>query len=396
MIRSVLVTDGEQRAALATVRSLGRAGYRVCVCSPRRRSVAGASRYAGFETRTPDPLADPGGFVESVAELVRRLRIDVVLPITEASLRALLPERDRLGVCIPFPGPEAFAAVSDKGRVLAVAKTLGMPVPRSVRLDTWGDAWRARLRDLRYPVVLKPTRSVYDEDGRRFAAGARHASDERRLRELLAAFPPAAYPVLVQERVEGPGLGVFVLLWNGEAVAVFGHRRLRERPPGGGVSVWCESVPVPGPLADASLRLLRALDWNGVAMVEYKTDSRTGTPVLLEINGRFWGSLELAIAAGVDFPRLLLAAALGEPVPPVREYRVGLRARWWWGEVDHVLARLRTPADDLGLPSDAPSRLRAVWDFLTMWRPGTRGLVFRLDDPAPALRDALAWMGRGR
>ncbi len=51
-------------------------------------------------------------------------------------------------------------------------------------------------------------------------------------------------------------------------------------------------------------------------MVEFKADARTGTPYLMEINGRFWGSLQLAIDAGVDFPAILVAAALGAPIPP--------------------------------------------------------------------------------
>ncbi len=109
----------------------------------------------------------------------------------------------------------------------------------------------------------------------------------------------------------GPGVGVFLLLWEGKLRAAFAHRRLREKPPSGGVSVYRESIALDPVLLERSRRLLESFGWQGVAMVEYKIDERTGTPILMEINGRFWGSLQLAVDAGVDFPRLLIECAEG-------------------------------------------------------------------------------------
>jgi predicted ATP-grasp superfamily ATP-dependent carboligase len=111
----------------------------------------------------------------------------------------------------------------------------------------------------------------------------------------------------------------------------------------------------------------------------------------MEVNGRFWGSLQLAIDAGVDFPALLLAAAEGEPVTPVVEYRSGVRSRWWWGDVDHLIARLRRSRDVLALPPDAPSRWRAVRDFLTVHRGVDREEILRRDDPRPFIRETRQW-----
>lgn len=129
-------------------------------------------------------------------------------------------------------------------------------------------------------------------------------------------------------------------------------------------------------------------------MVEYKMDSATGTPYLMEINGRFWGSLQLAIDAGVDFPRLLAGAAGGGDPQPVPGYRTGVRSRWWWGDVDHLLARLRRSPDELSLPPGAPGRLGAVADFIKLWRPGDRNEIFRLTDPLPLLRETTDWFQR--
>jgi hypothetical protein len=115
----------------------------------------------------------------------------------------------------------------------------------------------------------------------------------------------------------------------------------------------------------------------------------------MEINGRFWGSLQLAIDAGVDFPNLLLDAAAGTPRPPVLRWKLGVRSRWWWGDVDQLLARLRHSAARLDLAPGEPGRLGALARFLLLWRPGDRNEILRLDDPRPFLRETAAWFRRG-
>src|SRR5581483_9187887 len=103
-------------------------------------------------------------------------------------------------------------------------------------------------------------------------------------------------------------------------------------------------------------------------------------------------SLQLAVDAGVDFPALLVSLALGRRPEPVLSYRVGVRSRWWLGDLDHLLARLRHSPSDLALPPGSPGRLRAALDFLTLWRPGDRSEIFRWSDPRPGLREALQWL----
>jgi predicted ATP-grasp superfamily ATP-dependent carboligase len=392
--RRVLVTDGEQRAALAATRSLGTAGHPVFTCSHRAPSISGASRFSRGEARTPDPLADPDGFVAAVAGLVARWRIDALLPVTEAALLALLPRQGELGgVLLPFPEAERFRAVSDKRAVLEAAAGVGIAVPWQWTLEDPGGAARIPAA-LPFPLVAKPSRSVGGEATARVKLGVRHAADRAALEAVLRELPPAAYPVLLQARIVGPGVGVFVLLWDDEVRAVFSHRRLREKPPAGGVSVYSESIVADPALVAAALALLRRFGWRGVAMVEFKVDARSGTPHLMEVNGRLWGSLQLAIDAGVDFPALLLAAASGEPARPQPPYRIGVRSRWWWGDVDHLLTRLRRSARELNLPPDAPGRARVLREFLVPWRPGDHPDTFRLTDPRPFLRETLEWLLR--
>ena len=388
----VIVTDGEQRAALAIVRSLGRAGYRCIVGSVSGTSLAGASRHCALEVALPDPLRAPEEFAREIERLVADHAVRLAIPVGEAAMLALLPARQRLApAVIPFGELDSFRRLSDKAELLDVAKTLGIAIPAQCILANRGDAGRIDLGRLSCPLVLKPARSIGEHGGQRRSLRVAHASSAPELRALLARLPDEAYPLLVQERVVGPGIGIFLLRWDDAIVASFAHRRLREKPPSGGISVYRESIAEPPLLLERSRALLDHFAWRGVAMVEYKLQAATGTPYLMEINGRFWGSLQLAIDAGVDFPRLLAGLALGERVEPAARYR-RVRSRWWWGEVDHLLTRLRRSRRELHLSSDTPSIARTMYDFFASpFRPRDREEVFRIDDPLPFLRESQQW-----
>lgn len=382
----VLVTDGAERSALAAVRSLGRAGYTVLAAAGSTSALALGSRWCSEGLILPDPLASPDAFARQLAAIAAQRRVDVVLPVTDAAVLAVLSHRAAFGsIVVPSAGLDAFARVSDKGWAVRTAPSLGIAVPRQVELASAADA--PRLDPLTFPVVVKPARSVAGSGEAQRRHPVVHASSVAELHRVLTALPPSAWPVLVQERVLGPGVGVFLLVWNGMLLAAFMHQRLREKPPSGGVSVLAESIPPDQALIERSRALVETAGWQGVAMIEYKRDEVSGVPVLMEINGRFWGSLQLAIDAGVDFPRLLLEAVSGRPVTPVMEWRTGVRGRWFWGDMDHCLARLRSSAASLHLPASAPGRLRTLAAVLGESLRGAKGQVFRADDPGPALRE---------
>lgn len=331
-----------------------------------------------------------------MTSLVRAWDVDVLIPISEAALLSILPARERFGATrIPFADVDTFRRVSDKELVLRTAPRFGIRVPEQWTLACPDAMAGVRPDALAFPLVIKPSRSVADRDGRRAKLSVRYAADRRQLNAQLARIDLGAYPLLLQRHVRGPGVGVFLLLWDGRTVAVFSHRRIREKPPSGGVSVYRESIPADPALVERSRALLEHFGWQGVAMVEYKLDEASGVPYLMEINGRFWGSLQLSIDAGVDFPTLLLSAAAGQSPPPVLRYRTGVRSRWWWGDVDHLLARLRRTSDQFESPADGGGRLRALRDFLVLWRPGDRNEVLRLDDPRPFVRETIDWF-KGR
>jgi predicted ATP-grasp superfamily ATP-dependent carboligase len=395
MTKTVLVTDGEQRAALAIVRSLGRAGYEVYVCSVRAASIAGASRYSSGSYKVSDPLRRSESFLLDLEEIVATTHIDVLIPVSEAALLVVLPNRNKFKCAIPFATATSFDQVCDKRRVLEAAKPHNISVPDQTVIADPMDA--SVLEDtLRFPIVLKPARSVAGKGGERVRAGVTYAATPQKLREELNHVPHNAYPVLLQQRIEGPGFGISVLVWEGELVAAFAHRRIREKPPSGGVSVLRESIPLDRTLLSRSVALLNDLQWKGVAMVEYKLDNSGGIPYLMEINGRFWGSLQLAVDAGVDFPKLLVELALAERPSPVTTYEIGVRSRWEWGDADHLLARILHPASPRpeSWTSGMKQRFRAFVEFVQGFSHENVAEVFRRDDPQPFFRETLDWICR--
>jgi len=393
-VTQVLVCDGEQRSALAVVRSLGRAGHRVFVCSHRSTAMAFGSRYAVAEAHVPDPLVSSASYVTAVGALVERWGIEIVIPVTDQSSALLIAGKDGLhGARIPGPDPKAYARVADKSLVLAEAAAVGIATPHQLEVRSASEGAQVVDAGLRFPVVIKSTISV--RGGARHTA--RYAADADQLAIVLSQQLPNAFPLLVQERIVGPGTGIFLLLWDGEILATFAHRRIRESPPSGGASVCCVSIAADPDLVALSKALLDRFEWRGVAMVEFKVDHSTGTPYLMEVNGRFWGSLQLAIDAGIDFPALLVAAVEGRPAR-ASVYRTGVRLRWWWGDVDHLIARFRAGPAALDLPPGAPTRWQVVAQFLT-WRAEQRWEDLRLDDPWPFVLASAEWFAaraRGR
>lgn len=147
-----------------------------------------------------------------------------------------------------------------------------------------------------------------------------------------------------------------------------------------------ESIPVPQAMADYAVRLAQSADWHGVAMVEFKVDTGSGVPYLMEVNGRFWGSLQLAVDAGIDFPWLLYQFATTGTIRDVpHTYQPGIRSRWWLGDLDHLMLRWRKSHSQLALPPGSPSRWTTSLSFLRVLDRNTKSEVLRLSDPKPGI-----------
>jgi len=381
----VLVTDGETRAALACVRALSARGHRVHVAAASTRSLAAASRYAASAHAVGDPNLDPQGFAERLAAVAAAVGADWILPVTEVSLGSIYAFGVAERCAVACPERAAYEAVVDKHALLERGARLGLATPRSVLIED-----PARLPDLppgfAYPVVLKARRSRFLRGGRWQVGEARVLDGPADLERARSAAGFAA-GALLQEFVPGRGEGVFLLCDRGRPLARFAHRRLREKPPGGGVSVLSEATRPDPELLAGSERLLAELAWTGVAMVEFRR-APGGPAYLMEVNPRLWGSLQLALDAGVDFPSRWIALLRGATPPPV-DVRLGTRTRWLLGDLDHLLICLRHREVRRQLGKSVPALLR---DFARSFFDGSRLEVARWDDPRPFLRELGEWL----
>ena len=388
---SILITDGENRSALATARSLGRKGCKVVVAGMSEPTLASSSKYCTKGVAVPDPDTAGQDYAQAIKDIVSSEEIDVIFPMTEVSIHLLNSVREKLPPdCILACSPaNTMAAVSNKFDLFQMAEQPGVPVPATHYLESPRDLSGIAKEISRYPIVVKPALSRLPSGDGFLSGGVRYAGSREELEHIYASKDILQYSSLIQERIEGPGTGLFTLFdWN-RHLALFSHRRLREKPPSGGVSVVSESVELDEEMVEHAGRLLSAVGWQGVAMVEFKRDVRDGKAKLMEINGRFWGTLQLAISCGVDFPGLYLDMLQGrKPAGAIREYKVGHKMKWFFGTLDHLLIRLKNRDEKLNLPSGYPSKWRAMADFLHVLERNASFDVFDRKDLKPFLFEA--------
>jgi len=376
-MESVLVSYGWNRIAYAITRSLGSRGVPVFVADASSISMAGLSRFARRKMLCPSPYGNPEAFVRGIVRLLNKTEARIYMPAHEETLlsarfRELFPPH----VIIPVPEFSALKLAHMKGRLLAQAECLGIPIPRTVRVESL-DQLPSLVRTIPYPSVIKLNQS-------NSAKGVFYVDTPD---ALLAKYPQVIqdfgvaakdYP-LIQEYVHGEGWGVSLLYNKGQLRAKFVHRRLVEKTHTGGTSTRRVSA-VNAPLEGAAQRLLDHLQWHGVAMVEFKYDPCSGRFWLMEVNPRFWGSLALAVAAGVDFPWLLYRMATEGDVAPVLQYRTGVCATWLLGDMLAMVDHLRH------------GKARILRSLMT-----TRSHVyddFWLDDPIPFLGQAAYYLSK--
>lgn len=338
----VLVLDGHSRAAIETVQSLGRAGLEVDVAAKSLDCVAMRSRYAGMELLQPLPP----GFHRWLRDLDAERKYELIVPATETSLLSLrlLAESDSLRRRSVLPGDEALDTALDKLKTWRLARQLGVPAPETVLMSREGSY------DVpaRYPIVVKPLRSKITVHGQLQTVAAEVIRDQEAYRRHVEQWLPYS-DLLRQEFIPGRGVGAEFLFDRGKKVWHFVHERVHEVPLEGGASSYRRSVPpIPALLADAE-RILSSLRWHGVAMVEFRVDA-AGQHWLIEINPRLWGSLALAVDAGVDFPLGLWLLATGRSIPPQPAYRTHYYTRDLSQDVEWFKARLRAVGSDSLLP----------------------------------------------
>lgn len=373
-------------------RSAGRLGHWVAVgANAGLFAPAKVSRYCKAAFDYPVATEDPAAFVDSVADFARRSQIDLLIPATDWTLGPISRQRSRFAeICrVAMPSQAALDAVSDKYRTIRLAESLGISVPRTLLLQSivdlkiWGDA--------QFPVVVKDRFSVrWTPTSQKGVSGSvAYAYSAVELEKLANQRLQAAGEVLIQEFVSGVGIGFSFLAAGGKTYLPFQWQRIREVDPRGSGSSAAKSVPLNASLCDISAKLITAAGFEGLAMAEYKL-TKDGRFVLMEINGRPWGSIGLPMAAGCDYPRYLIDWCLQGTLPPETiDYRKNILWRRAVAELTHLAALRR------GTPANWPKPYPNFWKSLAVmaipWRPGMRYDDVWLSDLRPGFAAIRNW-----
>lgn len=338
MAERVLILDAHLRHAVAIVRSLGRRGIPVVVASGQQRFAARYSRYVERSIRLS---SDDGLDLLLKAISDHEIGLLIAAGLSGNELLCRHGEQLRFHVKAPFNELSAFERLADKNQTAALADDLGVRRPLARQLRGPEEAAEVGAA-LKFPLVFK---SPLGQGTVRYAADAATLQRfvERFVCEHSDLCARGVYP-LAQEYIDGAGHGFYGLADHGQVRAYFMHRRLHEFPPSGGPSAMAMSWK-DAELLELGQRFFTATGWHGVAMVEFKRNASNGELYLIEVNPKFWGSLDLSIHAGVDFPWLLYRLLVGE-TPPVTPgvYQDGRIFRWLTMDLAYAVStrRIRT------------------------------------------------------
>jgi D-aspartate ligase len=331
-----LSTNGVQRIGavvvggcyqgLGIVRSLGRRGVPVCIIDDES-SISRFSRYATHSVKVAN-LLDEQKAVDTIMDVGRRLGLDgwVLYPTRDETVAAFSRYRSKLTELFRVPTPD-WSTVQwawDKRNTYRLAQDLGIPAPR-----TWypSDPGELEQIEAKLPLAIKPAvkeHFIYATKAKAWRANTREELVDR-FKQAASLVEPGE--VMVQELIPGDGRQQFsycAFYKEGRAIGSMVTQRRRQHPPEfGRASTFVETIDLPL-LETLSERFLNEIDYYGLVEMEYKLDPRDGQYKLLDVNARTWGYHTLGPRAGVDFPYLLFADQVGEPVETSRA-KTGVR-----------------------------------------------------------------------
>lgn len=359
------------------MRALGRAGWRVGVASPDGDGLAARSRWCDRSHVVPRPRGDGRDFLPALAIAVRAGGYDLVVGGADDWAAALATWGGDLDVTVGHPDAKAMLRAIDKLELARAAAAHGLATPRTE------PATDATIASWRGPVVVK-CRSHWAEgllEHTRIEA-SRH-DDVGAAAAALGRIRAAGLEAVLQEPVRGELSALVGLHVDGRLRGRVQQRSAGTWPTPLGVSATAETVPVDERLAARASALLEELEWSGLVELQFLTPPG-GEPMLIDLNGRYFGSMALSLAAGPNLPDAGARVALGEPLPPLPDGRPGVRYVWTAGELRRAWVE-----QEGGRLADLRRALRRV-------RAADAVSVFSTDDLGPTrwlLRERLARRG---
>lgn len=388
----ILVLDGHSPAGLALTRSLGRAGHWVAVGSNQGMvAPAERSRYCSLRLKYPVPSENVPRFLEVILQFARANHFDLIMPVTDWTVIPLSKFRDSFqGMCRLALGPHAALEIAaDKYRTVSLARDLQIPIPQTSLVQSLHEL-ESLTSSSDFPVVVKDRFSARWEGDRAVLGSVSYAYNREDLRAKVGTRLKQAADVLVQRFVPGSGIGFSALATERGVSLPFMWRRVRETDPRGSGSSASQSIPLDEGIRGSSSALIRHAGLQALCMVEFKIPRDSGPPVLMEINARPWGSMQLPISCGIDYPVALVHWLLEGKLPEHEfAYRVGITSRRLVGELTHLENTFR--GAPRGWPLPYPNFLKTLLKVSNPWYPGMQYSDLSLTDPIPGLAGLARW-----
>lgn len=388
-----IVLGMETQIGLGIVRELGRAGVPVIGIGHEPNAIGLASRYL-MRGLVVNPPRSPE-LINAVRALGEEFGPCCLLTVSEANLAWLARHHDAFGnVRAVVPAQEKLALVLDKQQTLQAAREVGIDVPQTLELTSMAHA-RAIAEGFTFPAVLKwkdpnAVAKKLSANGLELLK-TEYVYSQAEFVAVAKRYQPLGEWPMVQAYCPGQGLGQFFYMHEGIAIRRFQHLRIAEWPPEGGFSSVCESMPLAQhqALQEKSVALLRHIGWEGVAMVEYRWDPATDKSVLMEINGRYWGSYPLAVHCHADFALLSYYLESGMNLPALPALRPAIRCRMMSTEIKRLVRIFLHPELIVDRTFNI-SRWREAVRFVTdFFKPHVRYYVWDKSDPKPYWMDVM-------
>lgn len=378
---TAVVPAGSPASTVAFHRSFARHGIRTIGVASDEHAPSLRSRYCDETVLVDDPMANVTEYKDALLALAMRPDVKTIVPLTETDSYVLAKYRDEFAehIATPWPSFETLRTIHDRDRLFEAAREAGIAVPETRSLDDV-DAWdvdcvvksRFALLSSEYTTDHLPAELV-DQDAAVFVP----AHERPDVDALRAAFGHTPH---VQRYIDGPEYSLGVLYENGEPVVETQKRIIRGVKYYHGPSVYHETVHIPE-LEAFGRTLLTHLDYNGPADIDVIQDPDTGEFKLLEINPRFWATVQLEIHGGFDFPKYYWQLATGTPVGPVPDPTPGIRSHVLAGELSYLLS----VAKDDHPVRDHPTLPAATRNVVTSTLRDRRFDVLDARDPRPFL-----------
>lgn len=375
----VLLTDAEERAALAVSRGLRDRGYRVGGVAGLRPAAVHWSLSCDSRHTAPHPAADPAGFLSALVGLVGAGEYDILIPSSDVAVWVISRNRERLEahVEVALPRRDVVDSALDKVQLGEVAAGVGLASPPGI-VCVGVDQALGAASEIGFPVVLKAPRSFIAAENELRPRAVELVVDES---SLVDAVRTTQASLLVQRFVTRPSViscaGVMGL---DSLLAVAVTRWVRRWPPETGAAAFCETITPPPGLVERVEELLGRLGYWGIFELELLDDG-SGRLAAIDLNPRPFGWLAVAVDAGANLPAIFCDWLRGTPPPGMVVAAPGRRYRWEDGDLRHVVWQLRR-----GRLAEAAATMRP---HRRVTHP-----FFRLADPAPLAARAVLLAGR--